>query len=231
MTITYPFSGIFEFAGGTLGTGRYRPSPTNRGSSANDRSRYSHSVPRVLRDDSGATLVEFAIALAVFLLIFFGLIDFRQARLQLRYGGEGDAAGGANRGRASAGVRWGADGIERPVLAPGLRRRGSEPIAAPAQTSASIPGTITCAARRSPPPPSRFGPDSGAHAGRRDDRQPPLLLRLRRQSRLPRWSIRPIVTAELQDLTFSFISPLGALAALAGRAGRRALVRPSRSPR
>ena len=46
-----------------------------------------HTSPSLLRrcarDNNGATLVEFAVVLALFLLIFFGLIDF--GRLAFNY--------------------------------------------------------------------------------------------------------------------------------------------------
>lgn len=167
------------------------------------------------RDTRGATLVEFTIALAIFLLLFFGMIDF--GRLAYHRVGAEKAMHIAARLAAV-----------RPAACVGLpltNSRGSTDIVPAPRfgTSCSAggnycanPGALVC-----------IGASTNATASeiwaRIDSILPPdvvigdLQITYTFDERLGFLGgpYVPLVTAELVDATFTFISPLGQLAGLA----------------
>ena len=172
---------------------------------------------RFNRDDSGATLVEFAVVLALFLLIFIGLIDF--GRLAFNYVAAEKAMQVAARVAAV-----------RPAACAGVaavHQRATVPIGqTPPKYGTSCnaasnicvnPGTVSCA----------------GSAGNATAQEVWTLV----SGALPvnatianlRFSYSydsnlgflggpyvPVVTVELRNLNFQFTSPLGALAVMAG---------------
>lgn len=173
----------------------------------------------LLRED-GTTLVEFAVVMPIFLLLFFGLIDF--GRLGYEYVMANKAMQMAAR-----------TAVTRPPACPGVAQtnlRGALVAGAvppyfgtncrAGATVCADPGTITCAgsaanataaeiwASISVLMPSdasvanlhftyAFNPDLGFLGG----------------------PYEPMVTVSIQNLDFQFITPLGALATLAGAVG------------
>lgn len=171
---------------------------------------------RCARDNSGATLVEFAVVLALFLLIFFGLIDF--GRLAFNYVTAEKAMQVASRVAAV-----------RPAACPGValvHQRAAVPLGAvPPQygtacnANAGIcvnPGTVTCAGSTGNATAQEIwtlvsgGLPPDATIGN-------LLFSYSYDSNLGFLGgpYVPVVTVALQDLDFQFVSPLGALAVMA----------------
>ncbi|QUJ77916.1 pilus assembly protein [Sulfitobacter albidus] len=181
-------------------------------------------INRALRDEDGATLVEFALVTALFLLILFTLIDF--ARL-----------GFTNVLAEKATERAVRMAVVRPAVCDGLPLGnargiiGTLSIDIPNGTRCTeraglchTPATQTCTgdlshptvaaiwAQVAPLMPTNAGPENLAFSYSFD----PALNRVGA-------TYNPIVTVEITDLTFDFISPLGALAAAAGASGQRDL--------
>lgn len=177
----------------------------------------SLTLTRLRRDDSGATLVEFAIVMGIFLFLLFGLIDF--ARLGLTNVMAEKATETAVR-----------TAVVSPAVCSGLpsvNRRGTAGLLA-----LDMPNGTRCSARSglcvAPQPVTCLGNASQAQASLIWDRVAPLMpgnatianLRFTYSydANLNRVGARyaPIVTVEIVNLDFEFISPLGALAAFAG---------------
>jgi hypothetical protein len=181
---------------------------------------YSSLLCALSRDERGVTLVEFAIALAVFLLIMFGLIDF--GRLGFSYV---MAEKAMQRAARIATVR--------PPACAGVPTENVRPPSAPGVTPARFgtycrdgagvcanPGTFTCSGAASNPTAnevwqaiSALLPNDATIANIR------FSYSFDQNLGFLGGPYVPVVTAELQNLTFSFVSPLGALAGLAGAAG------------
>ncbi|SLN46384.1 TadE-like protein [Roseivivax jejudonensis] len=169
------------------------------------------------RDESGAVLIELAAVLGVFFLLVLGLIDF--GRL-----GFAHVLGEKATERA---VRM---AVVRPPLCPDVDtvvRRSAlgllQPGVTPGTRCADAPGVC-----RAPDPVSCTAADAGAGADAIWDRVAPFLPANAAPENL-RFSYTwdpalnrlgagysPLVTVEITDLDFDFISPLGALAAAAG---------------
>lgn len=174
-------------------------------------------LSRFRRDDDGAALVEFGIVLALFLLIFFGLIDF--GRMAFHYVTAEKAMHVAARVAAV-----------RPAACPGvplnnLRGPLANGTAAPNfGTSCSVaanvcaaPATVTCQGAASNPTASEIW-SLIAGALPNDATIANLSFGYSHDSNLGFLGgpYVPVVTVELRDLDFTFVSPLAALAALAG---------------
>jgi Flp pilus assembly protein TadG len=174
----------------------------------------------LVRDDSGATLVELAIVLPVFLLLFFGLIDFG------RMGAEYVMADKATQLAARLAV-------VRPaacVGVPNANLRGTVPIntvpprfgtACSAGATICInPGTITCTGNVANPTVAEIW---AATSALMPTTAAPANLRFS-YTYDPKLGFLggpyvPIVTVEIQNLNFQFATPLSGLAALAGAGG------------
>lgn len=171
---------------------------------------------RFARAEDGATLVEFAVVLSIFVFLLFGLIDF--ARL-----------GFSNVMAEKATERAVRMAVVRPVICAGVPRinqRGLVGI-----VSLDLPNGTACTERTglcyNPGTVSCTGDTSNATVAEIYDRIRPLLpTGARPENLMFRYSYdpelnrvgaayAPIVTVELTDLDFNFISPLGALADLA----------------
>lgn len=177
-------------------------------------------LPGLVRDDSGATLVELAIVLPVFLLLFFGLIDFG------RMGAEYVMADKATQLAARlAAVRPAAC-----VGVPNSNLRGTVPIntvpprfgtaCSAGATICTNPGTITCTGNIANQTVAEIW---AATSGLMPTSATPANLRFS-YSYDPKLGFLggpyvPIVTVEIQNLNFQFATPLGGLAALAGAGG------------
>ena len=176
------------------------------------------------RDEGGAVLVEYGIVMALFLLLLFGLIDF--GRLGFSYVMAQKATERAVREAV----------VRTPVCAgvPTLNERG--PLDGSATmyrfgASCSIgsglcadPGTFSCNA----------GVQTAASEAIWAEVSPLLPTNATRQNLVFRYEFdenlgflggpyTPVVTVELTDLDFQFVTPLGALAALAGITGQSTL--------
>lgn len=170
-----------------------------------------------LRDEGGATLVEFAIVISLFLLIFFGLIDFGRLAYHV-----------VNSERAMhAAARI---AVVRPPACPGVPRLHTISSSAPSSTDygtqcsagGSIcrdPGPVTCLGNASNPTAAEIWSQAEVVL-------PPnstisnLRFTYSYDARLGFLGgpYVPVVTVELEDVTFSFVTPLSALARVAGAA-------------
>lgn len=176
------------------------------------------SIAAFLRDEDGATLVEFALVISLFLLIFFGLLDFGRLAYHLVT---------AERAMQSA-ARIAA---VRPAACPGVPNTISRNPAAPAEadygTSCGAAGGPYCLA-----------PNDGDPIECEGDATNPTAAEVWAQVRyaLPgtatidnlcfsyTYNDRmgflggpyvPVVTVRLQNVSFQFVTPLSALAGLA----------------
>jgi hypothetical protein len=179
----------------------------------------AHKLIRFSQNEEGATLIEFALVTAIFIFLFFGLIDF--ARL-------GYSNVLAEKATEKA-VRM---AVVRPAACPGVPEvnqrsaAGSLALDLPNGSACTAqaglcedPGPVTCAGsldngtvaaiwgRVRPLLPTGAGPEH-------------LRFTYHFEPELNRVGApyAPIVTVEIADLQFDFISPLGALAALSGGA-------------
>ena len=178
---------------------------------------FARPQPGFTDDDSGATLVEFAVVLALFLLIFFGLIDF--GRLAFNYVTAQKAMQVASRVAAV-----------RPPACPGValvQARAAVPIGqVPPQYGTSCnaaagicvnPGTVTCVGTSGNATAQEIwtlvsgGLPANATIAN-------LQFSYSYDSNLGFLGgpYVPVVTVELRALNFEFVSPLGALAVMAG---------------
>ncbi len=177
-------------------------------------------IQGLVRDDSGATLVELAIVLPVFLLLFFGLIDFG------RMGAEYVMADKATQLAARlAAVRPAAC-----VGVPDANQRGTVPIntvpprfgtaCSAGATICTNPGTVTCTGNIANPTVAEIW---AATSALMPTSATPANLRFS-YSYDPKLGFLggpyvPVVTVEIQNLNFQFATPLSGLAALAGAGG------------
>ena len=175
---------------------------------------------RFRQEEAGAAIVELGLVLPVFLLLFFGLIDFGRLAFHIVTAEKAmyDAARiAAVRAAACPGV---ATRYVRPILDPSVipPRFGTS-----CSSGANVcwdPGDVTCA-----------GDASNATAAEVWDRVALTLptsatiadIRVTYSSDLNLGFLGgpyiPIVTVELQNIDFEFISPLGGLMALASGSG------------
>jgi len=176
------------------------------------------------RDESGATLVEFGIVLAVFLLLFFGLIDF--GRLGFHYVHTEKAMQIA--ARVSAVRPPACPGVPevhvRGTVAPGTLPPKFGTSCGSGATVCTNPGTITCSGSAANPTaneiwtlisgalPNDAGIDNLRFSYSYDNNLGFL-----------GGPYVPVVTVEVQNLNFQFLSPLGALVGLAGGAANPGL--------
>lgn len=175
---------------------------------------------RFRKDDRGATLAELAILLPVFLLLFFGLIDF--GRMSAEYVMANKAMYQAARIAAV-----------RPAACPGVpltNIRGSVPTGTvpPRFGTLCSAGATVCA---SPAPATCLGNTTNATVSEIWTAINPMLpsgstaanLRFRYEYDQNLGFLGgpyvPVVTVELQNLNFQFVTPLAGLAALAGATG------------
>jgi hypothetical protein len=176
----------------------------------------------LLRDEDGATLVEFSIVISLFLLLFFGLIDFGRLAYHV--------VTGERAMHAAARI-----GAVRPPACPGLPEYVALSSSAPASTdygtSCNAGGPIC----RDPGPVTCVGDASNLTAAEIWDSVGVVLPPGTDISNL-RFSYTydarlsflggpyvPVVTVELEDVTFEFITPLAGLAGIAGATGASAI--------
>ncbi len=176
-------------------------------------------LTRFARDEDGATLVEFAMVLAIFLLLVFGLIDF---------GRLGFTTVMAEKATEVA-VRM---AVVRPVLCDGVARVNQRGLIG--TLSLDLPNGTPCTARNGLCRPAATVQCTGSldrPGGAEIWAQVRPLLPVNATPAHLRFTYTfdadlnrvgapysPVVTVDLADLPFDFISPLGALAALAGAA-------------
>ena len=169
---------------------------------------------RFRRAEDGATLVEFGLALALLLLIFFGLIDF--GRLAFHYVAAEKAVQTAARIAA----------VRPPACTgvPEINTRGPVPsgtLPSPYGTFCSAgvcadPGVVSCAATAGDPTSEEVW--AAMNAGLPNDAtMANIQFRYAFDQALGFLGgpYVPVVTVELQDVEFTFVTPLGQLAALA----------------
>lgn len=176
-------------------------------------SQFAHFI----RGERGTTLVELAVVLPIFLLIFFGLIDFG------RFGAEYVMAEKAMQ-RATR------IAVVRPPACPGvptINQRGPVPVnsipprfgtkCSAGATICANPGTISCAGAANDPTVTEIWaaisgllPRSATEAN--------LNISYSHDDNLGFLGgpYVPVVTVEIQNLNFQFTSPLGGFATLAG---------------
>ncbi|MEZ5796205.1 MAG: TadE/TadG family type IV pilus assembly protein [Paracoccaceae bacterium] len=166
-------------------------------------------------DEDGSTLVEFSMVISLFLLIFFGLIDFGRLAYHV-----------VTSERAMHLAAWIA--TVRPPACPGVPETMLRDAAAPADidygTGCSAggaicqsPGTVTCLGNAA-------NPTAAEIWARVETTLPPgatiqnLRFTYAYDARLSFLGgpYVPVVTTELEDVTFQFVTPLGALARVAG---------------
>ncbi|MFN0114974.1 MAG: TadE/TadG family type IV pilus assembly protein [Paracoccaceae bacterium] len=174
------------------------------------------TLRRFLKDDSGTTLVELAIVLPVFLLLFFGTIDI--GRLGSEYVMSGKAMQiaarmAAVRPAACAGVP---NLNSRGVVAPGtVPPRYGASCSSGANVCAN-PGLIACAGSTANPTANEIwtavSPILPANATPANLR---FVYSYDANLGFLGGPYVPVVTVELQNLSFQFVTPLGGLAALA----------------
>jgi len=179
--------------------------------------RLKNSICLFSQDEKGATLVEFAVVLSIFLLLFFGLIDF--GRLGFHYVNAEKAMQVAARVSAV-----------RPPACPGvplINARGPTPggtlppdfgtsCRAGGNICANV-GTISCSGSAANPTANEiWGLIAGALPN--DAAVGNLKFSYTYDNNLGFLGgpYVPVVTVELQNLDFKFVSPLGTLAGLAG---------------
>lgn len=172
--------------------------------------------PRFAPDESGATLVEFAVVLALFLLIFFGLIDF--GRLAFNYVTAEKAMQVAARLAAV-----------RPAACPGVavvHQRATVPVgqvspkygtSCNAASNVCInPGTVSCAGSASNATAQEvWTAVSGALPVNATIANLRFSYSYDSNLGFLGGPYVPVVTVELRNLNFEFTSPLGALAVMA----------------
>ncbi len=169
------------------------------------------------RNERGATMVELAIVLPIFLLIYFGIIDFG------RFGAEYVMAEKAMQRAARIAV-------VRPPACPGvpsINQRGPVPVntipprfGTKCSAGASIcanPGVISCSGNLGDPTVTEIW---SAISGLLPRSATPANLNISyaadNQLGFLGGPYVPVVTFEIQNLNFQFTSPLGGFAALAG---------------
>jgi hypothetical protein len=168
-----------------------------------------------LRDEDGATLIEFAIVISLFLLIFFGLIDF--GRLAYHIVTSERAVHAATR-----------IAVVRPPACAGVPRVNVIASGAPPATNYGTkcsaggaicqePGPITCLGDAANPTAAEVW-SLVEVALPADSTISNLRFSYTYDARLGFLGgpYVPVVTVELEDVTFDFVTPLAALATVAG---------------
>jgi len=182
--------------------------------------RVAYSIRKFARDMGGTTLVELAIVLPIFLLIFFGLIDF--GRMGAEYvmaekAMQRAARIAAVRPPACAGVPT---AISRGVVAPNTVPPKFGTLCSAGATICANPGTITCTGNAGDPTASEIW---ASVSGMMPTTATPANLSFTYAFDPALGFLGgpyvPVVTVEIQNLNFQFTSPLGGLAALAGAPG------------
>jgi TadE-like protein len=176
----------------------------------------------LLRDEDGATLVEFSIVISLFLLILFGLIDFGRLAYHI--------VTGERAMHAAARI-----GIVRPPACPGvpafLELASSAPASTDYGTSCNAggpicqdPGPITCLGDLSNPTVAEIW-DTVATVLPPGSDASNLRFSYTYDARLGFLGgpYVPVVTVEMEDVTFDFVTPLAGLAALASATGTSAI--------
>ncbi|MGV8988936.1 MAG: TadE/TadG family type IV pilus assembly protein [Cypionkella sp.] len=176
--------------------------------------------PGFLSNDDGTTLVEFAIVMPIFLMLFFGLIDF--GRLGFEYVMANKAMQLAAR-----------IAVARPPACPGVPTTNVRgPVAAGTippyfgsncRSAANVcanPGTFTCAGSAANASVAEIWPGISILLPK-DATPANLKFSYAYNSDLGFLGgpYEPMVTVSIQNLRFQFVTPLGALAVLAGAAG------------
>lgn len=172
----------------------------------------------LLNDEDGATLVEFAIVISLFLLIFFALIDFGRLAYHI--------VTGERAMHAAARL-----GVVRPPACPGVPEFIALSSSAPASTDygtscdvgVSIcedPGPVTCLGDMSNPTAAEVWENVGTVLPPGSDVSN-LRFSYTYDARLGFLGgpYVPVVTVAMEDVTFDFITPLAGLAAVAGATG------------
>lgn len=173
-----------------------------------------------LQREDGTTLVEFAVVLPIFLLLFFGLIDF--GRLGFEYVMANKAMQMAAR-----------TAVTRPPACPGVAQTnlrgavvaGEVPpyFGSNCRSGATVcadPGTVTCAGSMGNATVAEIWPVIAVLLPN-DATAANLRFSYAYNSDLGFLGgpYEPMVTVSIQNLSFEFITPLGALATLAGAVG------------
>lgn len=179
-------------------------------------------IKRFKRDETGATLVEFAMVMPVFLLLFFGLIDF--SRVGFSYVMAGKATERAVRQavvRAPLCVGVPETNLRGSNGDPSLRFGNSCNIAS---DLCQFTATVSCSLDITTP----GGADIWAEvASMMPSNAAPENLQVSYQYDSDLGFLggpyTPIVTVEIQNLNFEFVTPLGALVTLAGVSGTQTL--------
>jgi hypothetical protein len=181
--------------------------------------RHSRISPNsLLRDEDGATLVEFSIVISLFLLIFFGLIDFGRLAYHV--------VTGERAMHAAARIA-----AVRPAACPGVPEYLSLSSSAPASTDYGTscnaggpicqdPGEFSCLGDMSNPTAAEIWSAVGVVLPPGSDVSN-LRFSYTYDARLGFLGgpYVPVVTVELEDVTFEFVTPLAGLAAVAGATG------------
>lgn len=171
-------------------------------------------------DESGATLVEFAIVLAVFLLLFFAIIDFA------RLGFEAVMARKATHNAARIAVVRPAVCPNVPQVTPARTGTGARfgTLCRDASAPCASPGPFVCSLTEANASSNEIWNSINGLLPSNAERSN---VRLRYESD-PNLGFLggpyvPLVTVELIDLDFNFVTPLGGLARLAGAANAQDL--------
>ena len=171
----------------------------------------------IYRDESGATLVEFAIVISIFLLLFFGLIDF--GRLAFHYVNAEKAMQIAARVAA----------VRPPACAgvPNTHTRGTVPFGelppdygtscSAGATVCTNAGEISCSGVATNATANEiWGLINGGFPNNATIANIRFRYSYDNNLGFLGGPYVPVVTAEIQNLNFRFLSPLGALVGLAG---------------
>lgn len=180
-------------------------------------SRLRDDLRLVYRDENGSTMIEFGVVLSVFLLLFFGLIDF--GRLGFHYVQAEKAMQVAARVAAvrppvCAGVP---ETHTRGATAPGTLPPDYGTSCRAGATVCVNPGTITCSGNAANPTANEVWTlIAGALPNNADVTNIQFSYSYDNNLGFLGGPYVPVVTVELQNLNFQFLSPLGALVGLTG---------------
>lgn len=175
-----------------------------------------------LQDEDGSTLVEFSIVISLFLLIFFGLIDFGRLAYHI--------VTGERAMHAAARI-----GAVRPPACLGVPEFLSLSSSAPASTDygtscnaggsiCEAPEPVTCLGDMSNPTAAEIWSAVGVVLPAGSDVSN-LRFSYTYDARMGFLGgpYVPVVTVEMEDVVFEFVSPLSGLAAVAGATGGSSL--------
>lgn len=174
------------------------------------------------RDEDGATLVEFALVISLFLLIFFGLIDFGRLAYHVV-----TTERAMHLGARIAAVR--------PPACPGVPLTIALASGAPASTDYGTscnaggaicqdPGPVSCTGNLANPTAAEVWASVGVVMPPGSDVSN-LRFSYTYDARLGFLGgpYVPVVTVEMEDVTFDFVTPLAGLASVAGVSGGSSL--------